>query len=113
MIYYHISSRFGLPVMPDTETTYLIVLIVLAVCLFVSLIFNLFFLLDMYYHIWCYGRKRFFRRRSSSCDFDSSDSDDDPLATPHQKSYAVVKGGRRIRSTSITMLNADRQGEDL
>lgn len=99
--------------MTDTETTYLIVLIVLAVCLFVSLIFNVFFLLDMYYHIWCYGRKRNYRRRSYSCDSESSDSDDDPLATPNQKSYAVVKGNRRTRTTSITMLNADRQEENL
>lgn len=98
--------------MTDNETIYLIVMIVLAVCLFVSLIFNIFFLLDMYYHLWCYGRKRRCRRRSS-CDSDSDSSDDDPLATPHQKSYAVVKGSRRTRTTSITMLNSDRQGEDL
>lgn len=100
--------------MTDTETTYLIVLIVLAVCLFVSLIFNIFFLVDMYYHIWCYGRKH---RRCRHChhtnsDSDSDSSDDDPLATPHQKSYAIVTGRRQSRA-SITMMNADRQSNGL
>lgn len=99
--------------MTSKETTYLVVLIVLAVCLFVSLIFNVFFMIDMYYHVWCYGKRGISRRRRSSSSDSDSDSDIEASATPHQHLYTVTGRSGRRSSATITMLNSGRADDSL
>ena len=91
-------------IMPDTETTLLITTIVLGVALAVSVIFNIFFMLDMWYHIWCYVR----RSHYNDCDSDSDDDDaDQEKATSNEHLYSVTARSAR-RSSSIVMLKGDR-----